>query len=753
MNKPTASRNSTVFLNTIHRTILVAMIPLVIMSLCIFLFYFRQMMMDADDSSASILLKDEQIIDQTLDNLHRSLNYIVQDVSVVNFSMHPYIQNTERDIGLLATLKNLKESYSFVEESSLYSPHENRQLCSTGSIINTVPEWYSQMLASYHTLRNGIFIWMEEDNDAFQTFYIAAAVPMSSSEPAGYVALKIDFQKFAKDALELEKQDLDSCTYIVSDKYGLIYSTKGAANILNWMDELLEIPSGSSKLELMDATLRHCTILRSDALDWTYIYTTQAFSASALVALLLPMLVSILTAIGIGLWLAWRNSMELYRPLEKLVSEISDNLPAGVDVPDEYSRLAHYYNTLLKQRDEVYERVMEIKPLLLKRFLVSLAYSEIISPDEIQYQTGILELPFQETAFLVFFMQIDSYFKLPYTDDEKRAIRNWIIELTESGEQEHIYTLATDVSDETLLVICNLLDNTDIQPSDTLLSHMQRLKEQIEYKWEISLTLATSTVIHSVEELPSACQQAKAAISYKLYRGGGCIISYGEVCQEPRQPYSIDFEKSQMLFNALRSGNSKHTTRLLNDIFSDMKERHAEPEHIRAAMNQLVVALADVTCSSYPAARSETLSTFTSEFSKRKTMLDMEEWLITNYSCAAEQIREDAAQKPSKGAEKIRDYIDTNFVKDISLTTIAEYMGYSSTYVSKIFKQTYGISYIEYMNTKRIELSKKLLLETSLSVKEIGFQVGFNNMQTFFRIFKQYVGTTPLQYRESMGGH
>ena len=76
-------------------------------------------------------------------------------------------------------------------------------------------------------------------------------------------------------------------------------------------------------------------------------------------------------------------------------------------------------------------------------------------------------------------------------------------------------------------------------------------------------------------------------------------------------------------------------------------------------------------------------------------------------------------------------------------------MGYSSTYVSKIFKQTYGMSYIEYMNSKRIELSKQLLADTQLSVKEIGFRAGFNNMQTFFRVFKQCVGTTPSQYRGS----
>lgn len=745
------SRNDTVFLNTLQRTIMVAMIPLVIMSVCIFLFHFRQTLTAADETNTNILSKDAKIIDQTLDDLQRSLTYSVQDTSVVSFSMRPYIQDTERDIRLLSMLKNLKESYSFIKESYLYSPYENRQLCSTGSIISMVPEWFSQMSAYRRSLPGGLLAWMEGDGITSQNFYLAAAVPMNSSDPTGYVALKIDFQLFAQDSLELEEQDSDSFTYIFSDDYGLLYNTKDAADISQWTDALLGISSGSSALELLGGSLLHCTILRSEALGWTYVYTTPAFPTSALFALLVPILVSILTAIGIGLWLAYQNSKELYRPLEQLVSTLPGDLPDADDVCNEYSRLAHYYDALLKQRDEVYEQVTEIKPLLLKEFLVSLVQGKAISSDEIQYQIGILELPFQETAFLACFLQIDSYFKLPYTDEEKRMIKSQIIELAESGKQEGIYTLTTDISDETLLVICNLLN--DSLQADMLLAYMRRLKEQIESMWKLSLTMAISEIAHSAEALPAMCQQAKVAVSYKLYRGKGCIIPYDEVCREPHQPYSIDFEKSQLLFNALRSGDSKHISQLLNDIFNDMKERRAEPEHIKIAMNHLIVALADVTCASCSGVRSDALQVLTKEFSKRKTMQDMEEWLITNYCCAADQIKECAAQKPNKNAEKMRHYIDKNFTKDISLTTIADYMGYSSTYVSKIFKQTYGISYIEYMNSKRVELSKQLLGNTPLSVKEIGFQVGFNNMQTFFRVFKQCVGTTPSQYRESAERH
>ena len=308
-------RNDTVFLNTLRRTIMVAMIPLVSMSLCLFLFHFWQTLTAADEANINILYKDAKIMDQTLDNLHRSLNYSAQDPSVVGFSMRPYIQDTERDIQLLAMLKNLEKSYPFIHESDLYSPHENRQLSSTGSIVSAAPEWLSRMSEASCTLPNGLLGWMGRGTAAAQDLYLAAAVPMESSDPAGYVVLRIDFGQFAQDSLELEEQDSNSATYIFSDDYGLLYSTKNAMDLSQWADEIFGISSGSSALKLLGGALLHCTTLRSEGLGWTYVYTSPAFPTSALLALLVPILVSILTAIGIGLWLAYQNSKELYRPL------------------------------------------------------------------------------------------------------------------------------------------------------------------------------------------------------------------------------------------------------------------------------------------------------------------------------------------------------------------------------------------------------------------------------------------------------
>lgn len=138
------------------------------------------------------------------------------------------------------------------------------------------------------------------------------------------------------------------------------------------------------------------------------------------------------------------------------------------------------------------------------------------------------------------------------------------------------------------------------------------------------------------------------------------------------------------------------------------------------------------------------------ELLKNETLSDVENWLIDVCCQTAAAIKVNSSEKTQQHAEQIKAYIDNNLTKDIALSSISEYVKYSPTYVSKTFRQYYNISCIDYLNSCRVKLSQELLLaDHSLSVKEIGFKVGFNNMQSFFRIFKRYTGMTPQQYREA----
>ena len=310
------------------------------------------------------------------------------------------------------------------------------------------------------------------------------------------------------------------------------------------------------------------------------------------------------------------------------------------------------------------------------------------------------------------------------------------------------YCAATELNDETLLIICNL--HSEEPPEigkQSFRALAEEIREELEGLWPITVTLGIGQICRCVEDLPLSCQRAKAALAYKLYRGQGSIIDFEEVQVEPHQIY-YDFETVHQVVNRVRTGDGRGAVHLLQEIFRTFaSQQQVPPKQVRAVLQYLTSGIGEIIQSAQlplePPAELE------SELSKKATLPDMEVWLTELCMRTAEAMRRTSSDRVRQNAERIKAYIDNNLTQDISLSSISEYVNYSPTYVSRVFRQHYGASYIDYLNSSRVKLSQELLsARGDLSVKEIGFQVGFNNLQSFFRIFKKYTGMTPLQYRE-----
>lgn len=113
----------------------------------------------------------------------------------------------------------------------------------------------------------------------------------------------------------------------------------------------------------------------------------------------------------------------------------------------------------------------------------------------------------------------------------------------------------------------------------------------------------------------------------------------------------------------------------------------------------------------------------------------------------------DATGNPSRDTilDDVLYYIDHHFRENIKLETIAPLFGYNSAYLGKIFSKTVGENFNSYVDHRRIEHSKQLLLENQLKVYEIAEQVGYKNVDYFHKKFKKYVGESPAEFRKGTG--
>lgn len=101
-------------------------------------------------------------------------------------------------------------------------------------------------------------------------------------------------------------------------------------------------------------------------------------------------------------------------------------------------------------------------------------------------------------------------------------------------------------------------------------------------------------------------------------------------------------------------------------------------------------------------------------------------------------------------AGQMKEYVENNYMYDISMQEAAQTMGYSDAYFSKLFKQYFNQNFTAYLTEYRMKKAKQLLSDTNESIKDISRMVGYTDSNYFAKIFKRIVGEIPSKYREKL---
>lgn len=102
--------------------------------------------------------------------------------------------------------------------------------------------------------------------------------------------------------------------------------------------------------------------------------------------------------------------------------------------------------------------------------------------------------------------------------------------------------------------------------------------------------------------------------------------------------------------------------------------------------------------------------------------------------------------------KRVYDYIQENFSNTITLDDISKLVNMSPVSFNRFIKHRTGKTFVHYLNDTRISFASRWLLETELSIGEISFKCGFNNIANFNRLFKQAKNTTPKEFKKQYIG-
>jgi AraC-like DNA-binding protein/ligand-binding sensor protein len=129
------------------------------------------------------------------------------------------------------------------------------------------------------------------------------------------------------------------------------------------------------------------------------------------------------------------------------------------------------------------------------------------------------------------------------------------------------------------------------------------------------------------------------------------------------------------------------------------------------------------------------------------SMLRLLEIFGRHLSILSNQIAIESSAPEPAAVARAKHFIAQNQDSAICLASVAKAVNTSTFYFCRLFKRTTGLTFTDYLARVRIERAKKLLLDPNRRVSEVAYDVGFQSLPHFNRVFRRVAGESPTNYR------
>lgn len=404
-------------------------------------------------------------------------------------------------------------------------------------------------------------------------------------------------------------------------------------------------------------------------------------------------------------------------------------------------------------KNEAYQREQTEKSELERRQFATLASQEILKSILLgmDYQSdGLIphdELFPSRTGDLMFgivVMRIENWMLIANTDTERR--KNQLIRSVSNFTQQ--------IMDELGGGIITYLENGRFAlalsfPKTPSIAKFHELSRQVMNRIVNSLQRYLNLVVvwgigppcYRLEEFAPSYRKAVEAVD------GLSSTAPALDSPEPMAPLSIHQEKN--LLAALECLDQNEITVIIGQVFAALSSRRSDYLSVQMAVNELI-SIASKACAKYGADFQSIINGCSFEREHLSPGTNLEEInaaIVMIYTRLINALKESrAAGNYSKYIQEAIRYIHDHYQNDLSLNEIGDKIGITPSYLSRLFKEEIGMSFVEYLNEFRVQMAKKYIINGESTIKNLYQKVGFNSYNYFFKVFKELTGYTPLDY-------
>ncbi|MDR9854172.1 helix-turn-helix domain-containing protein [Paenibacillus sp. VCA1] len=461
----------------------------------------------------------------------------------------------------------------------------------------------------------------------------------------------------------------------------------------------------------------------------------------------------------IGIVLVTRRN---YNPIQSILMRIQhasrgkmlDLLPQSGK--DEFKFIENAVDNLMEQSIRYEER--QRQDLVYRRqffFEELMEGNRIIEEREWSEQMALLELPADCAAFQVIVLELDHYgrFAAEYSKRDqyllKFVLSSIVRELSSDGEA-NIWTEWLNPRQMTVLYQYRRNPATEYD----ILHASRKWLDWIAGNLKFTVTVGVGGRVKPPANIPESYRQALEALRYKTVLGTGRTIAYEEI--EGMNPGEIfsHLQTIRSLAQKFRMGNAEW----LDDferLFEELRAMLLSREELENVGGYLIYHLqretggltADVR-ELWEEGAADRLHECLEQFDTAEELYVQLRECLADTAERLKRLRE--GKRNHLQIREIKTYIDQHYGNpDLSLTYLSDTFGLNPKYISQLFKEEYGVNFVDYLTQVRMEHAKQMLVDTDLAIKDIAVHSGYLHAFSFIRVFKKMTGLTPGDFRKN----
>lgn len=713
----------------------------------------KVLLQEYEAGSESVRTVTGRLLDTYMESVYARQSQYVENETLAQLleCESPY---TGSDRYLLVKLKNQLEKYvlyslytSKANQTYIYF-HEINAALSSESIWSTqlmidvfhknLAIGEQELLAEIKKFHFRDFVVMPKTDGSVSVLLMNSIPNNSLYTPKATVVQKLDDDFFAT-LLTNSTRQMGMYMYLI-DSQNHVISASGSQQLIQEVlsSHILPADGKQATLKLSDGSF-FVSVQNSNIHGWKYItlISPQAINEKVAVLNRSALLLGIF-CLCIGIVMAWLLARRQYKPMAQVIDLLSDRMEYTENA-NEFEMILTAFNDMEAANQNIDQLYRQQTIVMQKEFFAAALQSNF--PGDAVHMAQTLELPTQNCGYFV--VLISAYGAVDHMESMlTKAMERCMDTIEQSGGSAYGIEWP-----EMRAIVAVMEEHLAEISRGEVCDHILSIVSSDE--WESMLLAAPSPIVHSINALNLCYLDACFVLDEKRrLKTGSTPLPHSLSIEANDHAMETMDHAARTIVTAVRSGSAEEAEERLSQLLKDCTEPVDPIYYMKLVqlLSELFSTLPDIrNCNPELSRKMEHLA------SLMRSANDSA--VIGRILLEAVQMVsvEHARERSSTLMDRIIACIDTHYSeKDFNVSKLAELMNMNMSYLSQYFREQSGIGLLEYINRLRVNCAKKIIQERKgkLTFQQVAESVGFENLNSFIRVFKKYENITPGEFRK-----